>query len=75
MLKIKIKSEGKRFSLRVPYFLGGVALKFANVKLSREEKVLMKKAYKVLKKEVKNYKGLTVLEVNSKDGEHVSITL
>ncbi|MGL5152485.1 MAG: hypothetical protein ACRC7N_18160 [Clostridium sp.] len=76
MLKVKIISDNKKFFFPIPYFLGNIAINFLRIDgVSKKERILIKKCYKACKKEFKKYKGLTIVDIKSKNGEQVKITL
>lgn len=73
---VSIKSKGFKLILPVPLFMGGVAIKFIPQKyLDSNEKKIAVEGFKAVKKSLKGYKGLKILEVSSHDGEHIVIKI
>jgi hypothetical protein len=90
MMKVKIKSKGKRFFIPVPYallhlFIRVVTSKrliaLANRSIKKEGKknfqipTINRRELKPLLKELSRQKGLLLVETNLKDGTEVSIWL
>lgn len=84
-MKVKIREKGgKGFTLYIPMSLVGVAFRIANYWISRgkgfkDNEWINCVDLKVLGKELKSlnkkYKGLTLVEAQSKDGDMVKIVL
>ena len=77
-MRIIIKTEGRRFFIPVPLYLSGVgvraAMRFAvKEQLSKEQKKSILQCCKVIKKSLKGYKGLHLVDVQSADGDEVKI--
>lgn len=77
-MRVIIKSEGRRYFIPVPLGLGGVGLKIA-MKFATKETLTNNQQkdiltfYKVLKKELKSYKGLKLVEVKEANGDEVTV--
>lgn len=81
-MKIRIKTEDTKLNLRLPSSLMYSSLTFKIIEkaIEKETGVRMNKDTSdkvrlLLKKAVKKYKGLNLVEVHSADGEIVEITL
>lgn len=75
-MQIRIKSKDFNLYLPVPLFMGGTIIRcIPNEKLNKEQKKIALKLFKTVKGSLKEYKGLEILEVISKDGEHISIKI
>lgn len=77
-MQIIIKTEGHSLFIPIPLCLSGIGIratmKFAMKKqLSKEQKKSILKCYKVIKKSLKGYKGLHLIDVQTADGDEVKI--
>ena len=75
MMRITIKSEGRKYWIPIPMWLGGIGLKYgmkygAREHLSKEQMEEIFKLYKVLKQCTKEYKGLKIVEVQEGNGRN-----
>ena len=75
-MKISIKSEGFRFNSPLPLSMGGLAIScIPKSQITKEEKKALLQLYKSLKRNLKQYKGLKIVELISKDGDRVIIKI
>lgn len=75
-MKVRIQAEGHRFFIPVPLSLGSLAIRCIGKKyMSKQDKKLVLTIFKSIRKELKAYKGLTIVEVDAASGEHISIKI
>lgn len=75
-MKVLIKVEDKRFYIPVPISLGVIAVKCTPKKyITIEQKKLVISTLKVIKRELKQYKGMKIVDVEASSGERISITI
>ena len=73
---VSIKSKELNLTLPVPLFMGSMIIKcIPKEKLNDQQKKIALQLFKEVKGSLKGYKGLTVVEVISQDGEHITITI
>ena len=75
-MRIRIKVDRVNWWVPVPLGLGGVAIRIGTKgRVPDVERKLILQVYKSCKKELKKYKGLRIVEVETANGERVVITL
>ena len=75
-MKVSIRVENKKITIPVPISLGVIVVRCVPKKyINKEQKILVIESLKIIRKELKNYKGMKIVEVDAKSGEHVSITV
>lgn len=73
-MKVKIKPKRFTFLIPFPLFAGEIAIKcISKEQMSKEEKEVALQCYKYLKRTLKEYKGLEILNVETKDGMKINI--
>lgn len=73
---VAIKSEGFNLTLPIPLSMGGVAIRcLPNKIINNQEKKIALQLFKTVKGSLKGYKGLRIVEVESQNGEHITITI
>ena len=73
-MKIKINSKDTNLSIPVPLSLASTCIRLIpNKEISKEDKKTILAMIKYCKKELKNYKGLEVVNITSEDGDKVKI--
>lgn len=73
-MKIKINSKDTNLSIPVPLSLASTCIRLIPSKeISKEDKKTILAMIKCCKKELKNYKGLEVVNITSEDGDKVKI--
>lgn len=79
-MRVIIRNEGYKYFIPVPLWLGGVGLKVAMKFVGKEtltpnqQKEILE-LFKVLRKALKGYKGLKIVEVKDADGNEVTISV
>lgn len=75
-MKVSIRVENKKFSIPVPITIGTIVIRCISKKyITKEQKILVIESLKIIRKELKKYKGIKIVEVDTASGEHVSITV
>ena len=75
-MKVSIKAENRRFTIPVPLSMGSLFIRLiSSEQMSKEQKKFAIMTFKVIKKSLKEYKGMTIVEVDSSSGEHIKITV
>lgn len=75
-MKILIKVKNKKITIPVPISMCTTALKLLPQKyITKEQKLISVESLKIIKKELKKYKGMKIFEVEVASGEHISITI
>ncbi|MEF9960591.1 MAG: hypothetical protein RR324_08680 [Cellulosilyticaceae bacterium] len=77
-MRVIVKSEGHKYFIPVPLWLGSVGLKIAmkfvgKGALTPHQQKEILELFKVLKVALKGYKGLKLVEVKDADGDEVTI--
>lgn len=73
---VSIKNKGFKLILPVPLFMGRVAIRCIPKKyLDSNQKKIALEGFKAVKKSLKGYKGLKILEVSSHDGEQIVVKI
>lgn len=73
-MKIKINSKDTNLSIPVPLSLASTCIRLIPSKeISKEDKKTILAMIKCCKKELKNYKGLEIVNITSADGDKVRI--
>ncbi|GGE57772.1 hypothetical protein GCM10007140_05170 [Priestia taiwanensis] len=83
-MHIKVKAKNVRFTIPVPYAMLNIAISIFHSKLVQQNvskktdfpfQQLDKKMLKSIVKDLKNYKGLVLVDVKAKDGTEVKVRL
>lgn len=75
-MKVSIKSKDLNLNLPVPLSVGSIAIRcIPNKLLNKNEKRLVLQLFKTVKSNLKDYKGLKIVEVISQNGEHINVTI
>lgn len=73
-MKMKINTGEKKFSIPVPFSLASTLVRMIPSKeISKEDKKKILSLLKLCKKELKSYKGLEFININSSSGEKITI--
>ncbi|WP_195987209.1 hypothetical protein [Clostridium sp. D53t1_180928_C8] len=73
-MKININSKDTNLSIPVPLSLASTCIRLIPSKeISKEDKKTILAMIKCCKKELKNYKGLEIVNITSADGDKVRI--
>ena len=82
MMHVKVKSKDVQFSIPVPYAILNIAISVcfqqnANKWMKQDIKIppINKKILKPIVRELKNHKGIVLVDVKAKDGTEVKIKL
>ena len=75
-MKIKINSKDNNLSIPVPLSLASTCIRLIPSKeISKEDKKTILAMIKYCKKELKNYKGLEIVNISSADGDKIKIVI
>lgn len=73
---VSIKSKEFNLTLPVPLSMGGLIIRCIPKKqLNKQQKKIALQLFKAVKGSLKGYKGLKVVEVQSQNGEHITIKI
>lgn len=73
-MKVRVRADGYRFFVPIPLSLASLTLRCVGRKyITPEQKQIVLASLKVIRKELKKYKGLTIVEVETASGEYISI--
>lgn len=75
-MRMKVISGNKQFRIPVPLSMASFVVRGMSKKyISKDEKRMILLTIKICKKELKQYKGLDIVEINSSSGERIIITV
>lgn len=75
-MKVSIRSQELKLTLPVPLFMGSVIIRCTpKEKLNNQQKKMALQLFKTVKYSLKGYKGLKLVEVLTKKGDHITITI
>ncbi|MBS6005894.1 MAG: hypothetical protein KIB43_02955 [Clostridium baratii] len=73
---VSIKSKEFNLTLPVPLSMGGLIIRCIPKKqLNKQQKKIALQLFKAVKGSLNDYKGLKVVEVKSRSGEHITIKI
>lgn len=79
-MRVIVKSGGHKYFIPVPLCLGGIVIKIAmkfgcKETLTPHQQKEILKLFKAIKKSLKGYRGLKIVEVKDATGEEVTIII
>lgn len=75
-MKVTVREGTHNFKIPIPLFLGSIAIRcIPKDTISKEQKDLAIKVFKALKRDIKKYKGINIVEVKTANGEEVIISI